>query len=105
MLEYESLCEEISSPVADYLESWSSPNPSDISDQLHKLLYACASQEISQAAPLFDISFYQYLVIWSVNPDYSLCRKDAISSFNASLQYCIRGIMLHDILQEYRYVF
>ena len=101
MFDCDKLTEDLAPAVGDYLESWTSPHPSEIADSLHKLLYACASQEISQAAPLFELAFYQYLVVSSVNPDFSLGRKDAISSFNASLQYSIRGIMLHDILLEY----
>ena len=68
---------EISEKAQIYLESWSSPYQDDIPKSLHDLLFACCSQEISQAGKLSDIAFYKFLVVSAFNHDMSLRKKDA----------------------------
>lgn len=96
---------EISECARNYLDTWTSGNDDEIDRALHNLLFACASHEISHVDSLFDISIYQFLVVSSVLSDWTLLKKETISSLNARLMYNLRGIVLLDILKVYEYVY
>jgi hypothetical protein len=101
-IDHEYQDELLSEKARQYVETWSHGNDDEIDEALHTLLFACVSQQISDVQSLFELSVYQFLVISAVKEDLSIQPKDYISSRNATLMYIIRGIILLDILLEFR---